>query len=482
MATGRGVLCGLAGLLSLLMCSVAAAAEAHPNVLFIVTDDMNGYGARKEYAPVWTEQHRFIPYPDGGEELYDRQTDPHEWTNVVSRADMAGVREALARHIPTNWAASVGGRFEQTLPPEVAAQSASLGPGWRPARQAEFRWSNPATNGPAWIRDAYILRVDDRYYMTGTKRISNTEDGPPRWPGFYLWSSDDLQNWREEGCLVSNEQVKWGDRSFWAPEIRWHPARRKFYLCFNVRQSRPEEKLRMGMGLAVADKVTGPYTLLTPDAPLTDNNDTSLFFDDDGKDYVVQTGFNLAQIDLDTLKLVGEKRRVFAGGGAGEWDDVSKINEGSTLLKVNGTYYYFWSCNAWGYFVGYATATNIFGPYTKNPNNPIWGASKPEFRTAARQPADLPVNEVGHGTPFVGPDGRLWISGHGHWIGGGGKYPYDQPRLWFDPLHFDPLTGEFTASFSWTPQTIRYRAGGGAERRAAGEPLGSVIHQLGSKD
>jgi beta-xylosidase len=236
------------------------------------------------------------------------------------------------------------------------------------------------------------------------------------------------------------------------------------------------------MGLAVADEVAGPYTLLTPDAPITDNNDASLFFDDDGRDYVVQTGFNLAQMDLDACRLMGEKRKVFAGGGAGEWDDAGKINEGSTLLKVNGTYYYFWSCNAWGYFVGYATATNLWGPYLKNPSNPIWGASKPEFRTAAGQPADLPFNEVGHGTPFFGPDGRLWLSGHGHWIGGGGAFPYESPRLCLDPMDFDPLTGQFTASLSWTPQTTRYRAQGGAPRRAARETLGSVVNNMGSED
>jgi len=31
-------------------------------------------------------------------------------------------------------------------------------------------WKNPAADGPDWIRDAYILRVGDRYYLTGTRR------------------------------------------------------------------------------------------------------------------------------------------------------------------------------------------------------------------------------------------------------------------------------------------------------------------------
>jgi len=62
------------------------------------------------------------------------------------------------------------------------------------AATQSFTWSNPATTGPAWIRDAYILRVRDRYYLTGTKRVGGAPDEPGKWPGFFLWSSDDLQH------------------------------------------------------------------------------------------------------------------------------------------------------------------------------------------------------------------------------------------------------------------------------------------------
>ena len=85
------------------------------------------------------------------------------------------------------------------------------------AAQQSFTWTNPVTGGPDWIRDAYILRVGDHYYLTGTRRIASAPDEPGKWPGFYLWSSVDLLNWKEEGMLVRNEQVKWADRNFWAP-------------------------------------------------------------------------------------------------------------------------------------------------------------------------------------------------------------------------------------------------------------------------
>ncbi len=346
---------------------------------------------------------------------------------------------------------------------------------------ASFTWKNPIVTGPDWIRDAFIIRVGDRYYLTGTRVILSEKENTRRWPGFFLWSSDDLLHWKEEGLLIRNEQIRWSDRNFWAPEIRWHPRRKKFYLCFNANQAKGNERLRMGMGLAVADAVTGPYTLLTPDAPITDNNDASLFFDDDGRDYVVQTGFNLAEIDLDNARLLSPKRKILAGGPPGSWDAAAAINEGPVLLKINGTYYYFWSCTGWGYFVGYATAKTVWGPYSKAAHNPIWGAAQPKWREAAGQPADLPFTEVGHGTPFIGPDGRLWISGHGHVLQGGAPYPYNAPRICFDPLHGNPDTGEFRAQLSWTTQTIHYDPASPAIRRAAAEPLGSILSDYGGK-
>lgn len=43
---------------------------------------------------------RYIRYADGTEELYDHRVDPHEWTNVVGRVELAPVRTEHARHLP----------------------------------------------------------------------------------------------------------------------------------------------------------------------------------------------------------------------------------------------------------------------------------------------------------------------------------------------------------------------------------------------
>jgi len=43
---------------------------------------------------------RFTRYEDGAEELYDRGTDPHEWTNLAPRGDLAAIRQGLAAALP----------------------------------------------------------------------------------------------------------------------------------------------------------------------------------------------------------------------------------------------------------------------------------------------------------------------------------------------------------------------------------------------
>lgn len=44
---------------------------------------------------------RYIRYHDGAEELYDHRTDPNEWKNLAQNPSLAGVKEDLARWLPT---------------------------------------------------------------------------------------------------------------------------------------------------------------------------------------------------------------------------------------------------------------------------------------------------------------------------------------------------------------------------------------------
>ena len=60
----------------------------------ITTHGQNSHAIR-------TTRWRYIRYPDGSEELYDRQNDPNEWTNLASNAKYASTKSELAKWLPT---------------------------------------------------------------------------------------------------------------------------------------------------------------------------------------------------------------------------------------------------------------------------------------------------------------------------------------------------------------------------------------------
>ena len=62
---------------------------------------MGGEG-KASYA-VRTDRWRYIRYHDGSEELYDHQTDPHEWTNLAAKPEHAELKRTLAAQLPAQW-------------------------------------------------------------------------------------------------------------------------------------------------------------------------------------------------------------------------------------------------------------------------------------------------------------------------------------------------------------------------------------------
>ncbi|MCA9124819.1 MAG: sulfatase [Planctomycetaceae bacterium] len=55
---------------------------------------------------VRSDRYRYIRYHDGGEELYDHQSDPHEWHNLAASNEHVVIKRELAEWIAKDWAAS----------------------------------------------------------------------------------------------------------------------------------------------------------------------------------------------------------------------------------------------------------------------------------------------------------------------------------------------------------------------------------------
>lgn len=327
-----------------------------------------------------------------------------------------------------------------------------------PMRVPEFNYQNP--NPALDVRDTVILPDNGKFYSIGTC--------PPYWsgpnPGVKLFVSDNMVDWKFETMLIDAEKLPpetWYKDRFWAPEL--HKIKGKYYLTFNCLNESEKYKHYHACGIAVADKITGPYKVMTPDKPLTPwpSNDLTLFEDEDGKVYAFfNNGWTdvhriyVAEMDMKNLQLKEKPIELFHQE-AGTWDGSGV--EGSAVVKNNGTYYLFYSSWTKGYAVGYATAKNIHGPYTKNKNNPLFGAwSKDGKNVAVRYGKDIedakfPFTSLGHNQFFTGPDGRIWTSCHTYATG------HKDASMMIDPIWFE--NGEVkTTAPSYTPQQSKISA------------------------
>ena len=257
------------------------------------------------------------------------------------------------------------------------------------------------------IRDPMIMVVGDTYYLTGTQ--------PPYWQGenagMHLWSSKDLTHFTNLGLIIDREKLPedlWCRDRFWAPELFTDGER--FYATFNCRNESEIYGHDFGVGLAIADRPEGPYTIADTDGPLCDGIDGTIFKDDDGQLYL---GSNHVLPDTGRTVLllrrldgasgtVSEPQLVCTTGAPGQWDHVGV--EGQCIVKRHGIYFQWYS--SWGdgpegsyYRAGYLTAPSINGPWTKPPTGPVITAND-EYTCC------------GHNHSFRGLDGKDYVVFH----------------------------------------------------------------------
>ncbi|MGV8093117.1 MAG: glycoside hydrolase family 43 protein [Mangrovibacterium sp.] len=245
------------------------------------------------------------------------------------------------------------------------------------------------------LGDPFIMLWEDQYYAYGT--LSEN--------GIAVFVSDDLLNWsvprNVPGGLVLNKADVWADRWFWAPEVYY--VNGKFYMYYSADEH---------ICVATSDSPLGPFRQEVQ-KPMIEGEkciDNSLFIDDDGKPYLFFDRFNdglniwVAELE-DNLTDIKPETMHKCINVSQAWEQVwPRVNEGSFVIKRNGTYYMTYSANSYEspfYGIGFATATNINGPWTKYENNPIF-----------QKPGDLVG--VGHSAMFTDKEGKLRIVFHAH--------------------------------------------------------------------
>ncbi|MBE9665518.1 family 43 glycosylhydrolase [Mucilaginibacter boryungensis] len=203
------------------------------------------------------------------------------------------------------------------------------------------------TNPVIWadFPDNDVIRVDDTYYMVTTTMFYL--------PGVPVMRSKDLVNWEYAANAVQRfdmhpaYNMEGGNRyghGQWATSMRYRNG--KFYLLFKTNDE--------GGFLSTATRAEGPWT--TRKLP-RGFHDPGLFFDDDGKIYVVHGYSTLSLTQLDeNFAPIGKDSLIYS--------KVARPGlEGSHVYKINGLYYIY---ATYGGADGYQVclrSKSIYGPY-----------------------------------------------------------------------------------------------------------------------
>jgi alpha-N-arabinofuranosidase len=271
------------------------------------------------------------------------------------------------------------------------------------AKPGPDQYRNPVLAG--YYPDPSITRVGDDYYLVNSTFA--------HFPGIPIFHSKDLVSWTQIGNAIHRaDQLDFGNlglsRGVFAPTIEHHQG--TFYIlntCVDCG----------GNFLITATDPRGPWSdpVWLPD--LEGGIDPSLFFDDDGKAYILNNGAPegtpqydghraiwIQEFDKETQKTIGP-RKLLVNGGV----DFSKKPiwiEGPHIFKKDGHYYMTAAegGTAEGHSQVVLRATNPMGPFIPYEGNPILTQRDlPRDRTN-------PITSAGHADMVQTQNGEWWAT------------------------------------------------------------------------
>lgn len=231
-------------------------------------------------------------------------------------------------------------------------------------------FDNPILAG--FYPDPSVCRVDSDYYL-----VNSTFS---YFPGITVFHSRDLAHWQLIGYVLNRrEQLdlegQGVSRGIFAPAIRYHDG--LFYVTCTLVDIG-------GNFVATAKNPAGPWS-----NPVwlkqVDGIDPSLFFDDNGKSYIIYNSIppdnrslysghrtiRIYEFDADSLKIKGEQHILVNGG-----TDIQKKPvwiEGPHIYKIGNEYYLIAAegGTSENHSEVVFRSDNVFGPYVPYEKNPI---------------------------------------------------------------------------------------------------------------
>lgn len=270
-----------------------------------------------------------------------------------------------------------------------------------------MKFNNPVLKG--FNPDPCLCRKDNDYYLA-----TSTFEW---YPGVQIYHSRDLINWEFVSRPLTSpdyldiSQVP-ASGGIWAPCLSYCGADQSFYLVYTqVNQFEKASAMNHGFKdthnfLIHSKDIEGPWS--KPVYLNSSGFDPSLFYDDDGKKYLLNmrwdyrpgnnnfSGILLQEYSNQQQKLIGEVTIISSGTEIG-------CTEGPHLYKRNNWYYLVLAEGGTSFLhsVTIARSRDILGPYEFHPSTPFLTQVQDRIRAALNSENPLPfckpgIQKTGH--------------------------------------------------------------------------------------
>ena len=216
---------------------------------------------------------------------------------------------------------------------------------------------NPIIRHQYTADPAVLVENDTLWLFAGHDHAGNQSGYHMR--DWLLFSTTDMKHWKEHPVPLTIDEFKWAaSKQAYAGHVAERNGKYYWYVSTNW----------CGIGVAVADKITGPYK----DAlgkPLLTNKDCfasshswaciapAIFIDDDGQPWITWGNGQcyIAKLKDNMIEIDGEIKQI-------KFNETHPFTEAPWIHKYNGKYYLTYA-SEWPEKIAYAVADKIDGPY-----------------------------------------------------------------------------------------------------------------------
>jgi beta-galactosidase len=213
-----------------------------------------------------------------------------------------------------------------------------------------------------------VIYANGTYYWFGEKRGRSASEG------VNVYSSKDLYQWNYEGLALAQDQKDTlsditRECVMERPKVLYNEKTGKYVMYFHL-ELRGQGYRAARAGVAVSDKIAGPYTFVHSFRPNGNmSRDMTLYKDEDGTAYLMYSSrenydLRLVKLSDDFLNVTSKDELLFANH-----------REAPAVFKYKGKYYLITSgCTGWDpNKASLHVASSMWGPWVESGINPMKG-------------------------------------------------------------------------------------------------------------